>query len=101
MEIDVQSLIPVAVALVGSAGLWSYLSARAKLTHEQAMKDTETRAHFSETLKMQVDALTAENRSLHRKVEDLLVEMAAVRAELAESRVTIKHLEEIIRSRHN
>lgn len=99
METDLQSMIPVLVALVGSAGLWSFLSSKAKLTHERAMKDTETRAKFNDTLKMQVDALSEENKSLHRKVEELLVEMSAVRAELAESRATIRHLEEVIRNR--
>ena len=99
METDLQSMLPVLVALVGSAGLWSFLSSKAKLAHERAMKDTETRAQFNDTLKMQVDALSEENKSLHRKVEDLLVEMSAVRAELAESRTTIRHLEEVIRNR--
>lgn len=99
MKTDLQSMIPVLVALVGSAGLWSFLSSKAKLTHERAMKDTETRAQFNDTLKMQVDALSEENKSLHHKVEELLVEMSAVRAELAESRTTIRHLEEVIRNR--
>ena len=77
--------IPVIVALVGSAGLWGFLSTKAKFTHEKAMKDNETRVQFSDTLRIQV--------------EQLLKEMAHIRAELAESRATIKHLEEMLRNK--
>lgn len=101
MTLDIESLIPVVVALVGSAGLWSFMSSRAKLSHERAMKDTETRAQFNETLKLQVEALSVENKQLYQKVEELLKEMACVRSELAESRATIKHLEEVLRNRGN
>lgn len=91
--------IPVIVALVGSAGLWGFLSTKAKFTHEKAMKDNETRVQFSDTLRIQVETLSNENKDLHTKVEQLLKEMAHVRAELAESRATIKHLEEMLRNK--
>jgi len=96
---NINDYVPVIVALVGSAGLWGFLSTKAKFSHEKAMKDSETRAQFNDTLREQVEALTSENRSLHVKVEQLLKEMAQVRAELAESKATIKHLEEMLRNK--
>jgi len=63
------------------------------------MKDSETRIQFSDTLRIQVETLSEENKELHVKVEHLLKEMAHIRADLAESKATIKHLEEMLRNK--
>ena len=96
---NINEYIPVIVALVGSAGLWGFLSTKAKFNHETAMKDNETRVQFSDTLRVQVETLSNENKDLHMKVEQLLKEMVHVRADLAESKATIKHLEEMLRNK--
>ena len=96
---DYQQYIPIVIALIGSAGLWGFLSQKAKLTHEKNMKDGATVAQFNDTLKAQVDSLIAKVDKLSEDKEKLLLEMSDMKAALAEANVTIKHLEEMLRAR--
>jgi len=96
---DYQQYLPVIIALIGSAGLWGFLSQKAKLTHEKNMKDGATVAQFNDTLKAQVDSLVAKVDKLSEDKEKLLLEMSDMKASLAEANVTIKHLEEMLRAR--
>lgn len=96
---DINTWIPVIVALVGSAGLWKYLSMKAEQAHDLAVEDKADRAAFNDTLKEQVDRLAAKVDNLTSEKEDLLREMAAMRAELAAATATINHLQETLRNR--
>tara|TARA_B110000037_G_C17087748_1_gene492690 strand:- start:804 stop:1097 length:294 start_codon:yes stop_codon:yes gene_type:complete len=96
---DYQQYLPVIIALIGSAGLWGFLSQKAKLTHEKNMKDGATVAQFNDTLKAQVDSLITKVDKLSEDKEKLLLEMSDMKAALAEANVTIKHLEEMLRAR--
>ena len=96
---DYQQFIPIIIALVGSAGLWGFLSQRAKLNHEKSMKDDATVAQFNDTLKEQVDRLADKLDRLTEDKERLLLEMSDMKAALAEANATIKHLEEMLRTR--
>lgn len=94
-----EEMTPIIVALVGSAGLWGFLSLRAKQSHEKALKDDVQRAEFNETLKEQVTRLTEKVDKLVDEKQSLLESMAEIKAELAEARATIRHLEEVLRQR--
>lgn len=96
---DMNEWMPLLIALAGSAGLWSFLSMRSKQAYEKSLRDDERSAVFNDTLKDQLAAVVAENKELHEKVEQLLVEMVEVKAKLAESQATIKHLEDLLRTR--
>ena len=96
---DYQQYLPVIIALIGSAGLWGFLSQKAKLTHEKNMKDGATVTQFNDTLKAQVDNLITKVDKLSEDKEKLLLEMSDMKAALAEANVTIKHLEEMLRAR--
>lgn len=97
MELD--ALMPVFIALAGSAGLWGFLSTRAKQEHERRMKQESTTAEFNETLKEQVESLNHKVDKLVVEKEELLKAIADLRAELAEARATVQHLENMIRMR--
>ena len=94
-----EQFLPVIIALVGSAGLWGFLSLKAKQNHERSLKDDAKSAQFNETLKEQVDRLAEKLDVLTVQKEELLREIADMRAELAEARATIKHLEEMLRNK--
>lgn len=94
-----EQFAPILVALVGSAGLWGFLSLKAKQNHEKSLKDDAKSAQFNETLKEQVDRLAEKLDNLTAQKEELLREIADMRAELAEARATIKHLEEMLRNK--
>lgn len=96
---DFDALAPILIALVGSAGLWGFLSTRAKHEHERRMKQDHTTAEFNETLKTQVESLNAKVDKLVVEKEDLLKAIADLRAELAEARATVQHLEAVVRLR--
>lgn len=92
-------LTPIIVALIGAGGLWTFLSTRSKLAHERAMQEREERGEFNDTLRIQVDRLAEQVNTLVREKEDLLRQMSDLRADLATAQTTIKHLEELLRSR--
>ena len=96
---NMDALMPLAIALVGSAGLWSFLSMRSKFAHERSMKDDEKSAVFNDTLKEQVEKLSDKLDKVIADKEKLLLEMADMKAELAQANATIKHLEELLRSK--
>lgn len=97
---NIEELLPIAIALVGSAGLWGFLSLKAKQSHERALKGEVKHAEFNDTLKDQVQKLDAKVDKLVLEKEDLLKAIADLRAELAEARVTVQHLESVVRLRH-
>jgi predicted nuclease with TOPRIM domain len=96
---NIDTLMPLAIALVGSAGLWSFLTMRNKLSHEKSLKDDARSAQFNDTLREQVERLSDKLDKVIADKEQLLVEMSDMKAELAQARATIKHLEEMLRSR--
>ena len=96
---DFEALAPILIALVGSAGLWGYLSTKAKQEHERRLKQDSTSAEFNETLKEQVESLNFKVDKLVVEKEELLKAIADLRAELAEARATVQHLESVVRLR--
>ena len=92
-------MLPIIVAALGSAGLWGVLSLRAKKNHEKALQDDARSAEFNETLKEQVDRLAEKLDKLTADKEQLLREMSDMKAALAEANATIKHLDQLLRSR--
>jgi len=94
-----EQLAPIAIALVGSAGLWGYLSQKAKQNHERLTKSDAASAEFNETLKEQVTILNAKVDKLIVEKEELLKTIADLRAELAETRANMQHLETVVRLR--
>jgi len=57
------------------------------------MQDKEERGEFNDTLRAQVDRLAEKLDIVTRENQNLLREMAELRAQLAEAQTTIKHLE--------
>jgi hypothetical protein len=96
---ELESFLPIIIALIGSAGLWGFLSLRAKQAHEKSLKSDAKDAVFSETLKEQVERLSEKLDKVIADKEELLLQMADMKAQLAEANATIKHLEELLRSR--
>ena len=96
---NIEELLPVFIALVGSAGLWGFLSLKAKHSLERALKGETQSAEFNETLKEQVTRLDKKVDKLVLEKEELLNAIADLRSELAEARVNVQHLEAIVRSR--
>lgn len=99
MNIDMDMVTPLLVALIGAGGLWQWLSAKSKYAHQQAMQEREQRGEFNDTLREQVDRLSDKLDAVIADKEQLLREMSDMRAELAEANSTIKHLEEMLRNR--
>lgn len=92
-------MLPIIIAALGSAGLWGFLSLRAKQSHEKSLKDDAKSAEFNDTLRDQVDRLSEKLDKVISDKEQLLREMSDMKAQLAEANVTIKHLEELLRQR--
>jgi len=96
---NMDMLTPIIVALVSDGGLWTFLSNRSKQAHERAMQDREERGEFNDTLRVQVDRLAEQVNTLVKEKEDLLRQISDLRADLAAAQTTIKHLEELLRSK--
>lgn len=94
-----EQMLPIILAALGSAGLWGFLSLRAKQSHEKSLKDDATNAQFNDTLREQVERLSEKLDKVISDKEQLLVEMSDMKAALAEANATIKHLEEMLRQR--
>ena len=92
-------VMPFVVAVLGSAGLWSYLATRYRTQHDKAMREASVLAQYTTTVKDQVDKLSLKLDELTHDKEQLLMEIADLRAELAEANATIKHLQELLRAR--
>lgn len=91
--VDMNTLTPILVALIGAGGLWQLLSLKAKQAHEARLADKEERGEFNETLKAQVDRLAEKLDAVTAENQNLLREMADLRSQLAAAQTTIKHLE--------
>jgi predicted nuclease with TOPRIM domain len=96
---NLDQVSPLLLALIGSAGLWGFLSLRAKQAHEKSLKNDAKSAEFNDTLRIQVDRLSEKLDKVIADKEQLLLEMSDMKAALAESNATIKHLEEMLRQR--
>ena len=96
---NLDQVSPLLLALIGSAGLWGFLSLRAKQSHEKSIKSEEKSAEFNDTLRIQVDRLSEKLDKVIADKEQLLLEMSDMKAALAEANATIKHLEEMLRQR--
>jgi len=94
-----EQMLPIILAALGSAGLWGFLSLRAKQSHEKSLKDDATTAQFNDTLREQVERLSDKLDKVISDKEQLLVEMSDMKAQLAEANATIKHLEQMLRQR--
>ena len=93
------AITPLLIAVVGSAGLWGFLSLRAKQSHEKSLKDDAKSAEFNDTLREQVERLSEKLDRVISDKETLLIEMSDMKASLAEANATIKHLEQMLRER--
>ena len=94
-----EELAPIIIALVGSAGVWGFLTQKAKQNHERMLKQDASTAEFNDTLKEQVTSLGVKVDKLVVEKEELLNAIADLRAELAEARATVQHLESVVRLR--
>jgi len=90
---------PIVLALLGSAGLWTYLKVRSENQYNALAAEREYRGEFNETLRIQVERLSAKLDKLADDKEDLLKEIATLRHELGEAKATIKHLEAMLMSK--
>jgi len=88
----IEHLLTVVLALAGSAGFWSFITLREKYKREDELK-------YGTTLKQQVDRLSEKLDRKTTQIEQLLSEIAELRAELSAAKVTITHLETLLRSR--
>ena len=87
-----ESLVTVLIALVGSAGFWSFISMKEKTKREAATE-------YQNTLKDQVDRLATKLDTYTKDKEELLREIGKLRSELATAQTTISHLETLLRSK--
>lgn len=87
-----EHIITLAVALVGSAGFWSFISMREKNKREAS-------AEYQDTLKHQVSRLSDRLDQKTEQIEELLQEIGRLRADLSAAQVTINHLENLLRSK--
>ena len=94
-----EQMLPIILAALGSAGLWGFLSLRAKQSYEKSLRDEDKSAQFNDTLKEQVERLSDKLDKVIADKEQLLIEMSDMKAQLAEANATIKHLEELLRQR--
>ena len=82
------------IALIGSAGFWSFISLREK-------QKSLTQSAYTDTLVQQVERLASRVNKMNDDKELLLRGIAELRADLGEAQTTIKHLEEMLRHRNN
>jgi hypothetical protein len=92
-------IVPIAIALAGSAAFWGYLTQKNKQNHERMMKSDAATAEFNESLREQVDILNAKVDRLLSEKEELMIAVGKLSADLAAAQITIKHLEEKLMSR--
>jgi peptidoglycan hydrolase CwlO-like protein len=99
MDEQLTTIIVAFISVLGGAGFWGWMQHKSKLAYAAKAADKADKNEFRESLKAQVDMLQQENKDLREKVEQLLKEMAEVKAALAAANATIKHLEEQLRNR--
>tara|TARA_B110000046_G_C12984627_1_gene394998 strand:- start:1504 stop:1779 length:276 start_codon:yes stop_codon:yes gene_type:complete len=88
----IEHIVTLVLALAGSAGFWSFINMREKNKREDDLK-------YGTTLKQQVDRLSDKLDAKTEQIEQLLKEIAELRSELSAAKVTITHLENLLRSR--
>ena len=88
----IEHIVTLVLALAGSAGFWSFINMREKNKREDDLK-------YGTTLKEQVDRLSDKLDAKTEQIEQLLKEIAELRSELSAAKVTITHLENLLRSR--
>lgn len=93
--------IAVLITAIGSAGaFWKYVTFRAEQANKLVLNDRADRVKFNETLGNQIARLEEKIDSLVNEKEELLRDIASLRSDLAAANTTIKHLEELLRSRN-
>ena len=90
--VGIEHIVTLAVALVGSAGFWSFVSMKEKTRREAATE-------YQNTLKHQVDRLATKLDEKTSEIQGLLLEIAELRSDLSAAKVTISHLENLLRTR--
>ena len=90
--VGIEHIITIAVALIGSAGFWSFMSMREK-------QRRDANSEYQATLKQQVDRLAGKLDEKTDQIEQLLGEIAELRSDLSTAKTTITHLETLLRSR--
>ena len=88
----IEHIVTLVLALAGSAGFWSFINMREKNKREDDLI-------YGTTLKQQVDRLSDKLDAKTEQIEQLLKEIAELRSELSAAKVTITHLENLLRSR--
>lgn len=90
--VGIEHIVTLAVALVGSAGFWSFVSMKEKTRREAATE-------YQNTLKTQVDRLADKLDEKTSEIQGLLLEIAELRSDLSAAKVTISHLENLLRTK--
>ena len=90
--VGIEHIVSLAVAMVGSAGFWSFVSMKEKTRREAATE-------YQNTLKTQVDRLALKLDEKTSEIEGLLKEIAELRSDLSAAKVTISHLENLLRTK--
>ena len=90
--VGIEHIVTLAVAMVGSAGFWSFVSMKEKTRREAATE-------YQNTLKTQVDRLALKLDEKTSEIEGILKEIAELRSDLSAAKVTISHLENLLRTK--
>ena len=84
---------PAIITLLGCTGAWGVVKLRVQHRHEIKLKERDSSGEFKESLQERAKVLSAENKELHTKVDELQAMLMQVSIELAASKEKIKHLE--------
>jgi len=90
--VGLEHIVTLAVALIGSAGFWSFVSMKERTRREAATE-------YQNTLKDQVDRLANKLDEKTSEIQGLLLEIAELRSDLSAAKVTISHLENLLRTK--
>lgn len=91
---NLTTILVAGITVVSGAGFWSWMQKKSELAYARTEQQNNETVQFRETLKSQIDGLHEENRALRLKVEELLRDTADLKAELADAKATIRHLEQ-------
>lgn len=101
MDENLTTIIVAAITVLSGAGFWSWMQKKSELAYAKSERENAETIQFRETLKSQIDDLHTENKALREKVEELLLDTADLKAELADAKATIRHLEQQLMMRGN
>ncbi|MEO1942858.1 MAG: hypothetical protein ABGY11_01025, partial [Candidatus Thioglobus sp.] len=90
-------LVAVILAVVGSAGLWKYLTQRASYQQARVINSEENSEEFTSLLIDQIKSLNVKVDKLLKEKDELFIAIADLKADLASAKATIMHLETTIR----